>query len=194
MARKRPARPAARRPSKPGDSSSPHGPAAGAGESRLFSAVQVCGRVNGWPAAPAVLTELLRAYLKGLGLPRAGVTLRLVGDGACRALNRRFRGIDAPTDVLSFPALPAKPPRGFDGYLGDLALCLPYAWRKRGRFHPHFGGEAAFLTLHGLLHLSGLHHDSPAEEARMWRKSRRLQPLARPYLKDLAAWRPRTQP
>lgn len=134
------------------------------------------------------------AYLRGLGLPKAQLTVKWVGDAESRRLNRKHRGIDAPTDVLSFPALSAKPPRGFDGYLGDLALDLDYAWRKRGRFAPAFAGEAAFLLLHGLLHLCGQHHDSPAQEARMWRSSRRLHSLHQPFMKELAALRPAPRP
>lgn len=138
----------------------------------------------------AALKGLLQAYLEGLGSPAAGVTLRLVGLRSSRDLNRRFRGLDAPTDILSFPMLEGPAPRGFKGYLGDLALCLPYAWAKRGRFARDFGGEAAFLLLHGLLHLCGQHHDSPAQEARTQRLSRRLHPLHRPFSKELAALRP----
>jgi probable rRNA maturation factor len=139
----------------------------------------VLGRVKGHGAPRAALRGLLQDYLKGLGLPRADVALRLVGEGASRGLNRRWRGLDASTDVLSFPGLEGRPPRGFDGHLGDLALCLPYAWARRGRFNPDFGAECAFLILHGLLHLCGRHHDSPAQERAMWRLSRRLHPLGK---------------
>jgi probable rRNA maturation factor len=112
-----------------------------------------------------------------LGSPRASLCVQLVDGHECRALNRRFRGKDRSTDVLSFPAAEGRPPQGFSGYLGDLALCLPYAWRKRGRFDPDFGGEAALLLLHGLLHLHGRHHDNAAQEAALWRVQRRLHPL-----------------
>lgn len=194
MARKRPARPAARRPKTAGDSSKPSGLAAGPEESRPFSGVDVSGRPQGWRVPSKPLSALLGAYLKGLGLPRAQLCLRLVGDAESRRLNRRFRGIDAATDILSFPALAGRPPRDFDGYLGDLALALPYSWAKRGRFAPAFGGEAAFLILHGLLHLCGQHHDSPVQDARMWRTAKRLHPLHQPFLKDLAALRPTRKP
>jgi probable rRNA maturation factor len=105
----------------------------------------------------------------------------LVDGRESRALNRRFRGKDKATDVLSFPSVEGRVPRAFSGYLGDLALCLPYAWRKRERFDPDFGGEAAFLLLHGLLHLHGQHHDTPTQEAAMWRLQRRWHPLWRAH-------------
>jgi probable rRNA maturation factor len=127
----------------------------------------------------------MRAYLSALGLGKAGVTLRLVDGRESRGLNRRFRRRDRATDVLSFPASDGAPRRGFSGYLGDLALCPPYAWRKRGRFDPDFGGEAAYLVLHGLLHLSGRHHDTSADERALWRLSARLHPLGGAWFADL---------
>ena len=142
-----------------------------------FGELCVLGRVPGHGAPKAALQRLLACYLHALGLPAASVTLKLVGEAASQRLNRQWRAIDASTDVLSFPGLDGKPPKGFDGHLGDLALCLPYAWRKRRRFAPRFGAECAFLTLHGLLHLCGRHHDTPAQEREMWRLSRRLHPL-----------------
>jgi probable rRNA maturation factor len=142
-------------------------------ESRRFRAavlagVSVRGAVKGWTIPRRGLGLLMRGYLKSLGIPGAGVALQLVDDAECQGLNRSFRAIDAPTDVLSFPAEDRIAP-GFDAYLGEIALDLPYAWRKRGRFHPRFEGEAAFLLLHGLLHLTGRHHDTPAQERALWR-------------------------
>jgi probable rRNA maturation factor len=134
----------------------------------LAQVVVVEGAVAGWTLPKAALSKLLKAYLAALGLPKAGLVLRLTDDAGSQSLNRSFRGIDAPTDILSFPAEEAVAP-GFAGYLGDLALDLPYAWRKRGRFHSRFEGEAAFLLLHGLLHLAGQHHDTAVQERALWK-------------------------
>jgi probable rRNA maturation factor len=180
---------------KKSDSSQHRGPRADAEESRRFKAsllarVTVSGRVPGWSVPRPGLAKLLRAYLGDLGLPGAGVGLELLGDEACRGLNRSFRGIDAATDVLSFPAQ-AKVAGGFQGYLGDIALDLPYAWRKRGRFHPRFEGEAAFLLLHGLLHLTGRHHDTPAQEKALWRLQDRHFPPDPALLQGLRTLRPK---
>src|SRR5580700_3467915 len=103
--------------------------------------LRVNGRAGGHGAPRSALSGLLRAYMEALGFKDASVTLRLVGPAECRALNRRFRALDRSTDVLSFPAGSARPAPGFKGYLGDLALCPAYAWRRRGRFDPDFGAE-----------------------------------------------------
>lgn len=153
------------------------------GESRFLRGlgVRVVGSVDGYGAPARALKGVLAAYLRALRLPGAALTLTLVGGRDCRALNRRFRGKDRATDVLSFPAREGRPAPGFEGYLGDLALCPPFAWRERGRFFKDFGDEVAFLVLHGLLHLGGRHHDTPADEDSLWRLSRRLHPLGRPW-------------
>jgi probable rRNA maturation factor len=146
--------------------------------------------VPGWTVPKAGLKDLLQAYLRALELPKAGLSLQMVDDARSRALNLGFRSLDGATDILSFPA-EAAVPAGFDGYLGDLVLDLPYAWRKRGRFHPRFEGEVAFLLLHGLLHLTGQHHDSPAQERALWAAQNRHSPAAKPYLMRLRSLRPK---
>ncbi len=146
---------------------------------------------RGRPGGGAPLARLLTDYLRALGLPRAGVCLRKVSERESRSLNARFRGVDAATDILSFPALPGRPPRGFQGYLGDLAFCPAYAWKRRGRIDPDHAVEAAFLLLHGLLHLSGRHHDTPAQEKAHWTLCKRLNPLCRKHPGALALLRHR---
>ncbi|HTB34807.1 MAG TPA: rRNA maturation RNase YbeY [bacterium] len=152
--------------------------------------MEVLGRCPGHGAPAAAMAGLLGAYLAALALPRAEVALKLTGLEGIRRLNAGFRALDRATDVLSFPALEGKPAAGFAGHLGDLAYCPAYAWSKRGRFHRDFGAESAFLLLHGVLHLCGQHHDSPAEERRMWGLARALHPLGRPYFGRLRALSP----
>lgn len=182
-----------KREAKNGDGSSirPHRKRSGEEEPRLFPGnVDVLGRARGHGAPDGALKGVLEAYLTGLGQPRAQVALKLVGEAECRRLNREWRSRDSSTDVLSFPGLDGRPPRGFEGHLGDLALCPPYAWRHRGRFAKAFGAECAFLLLHGLLHLCGRHHDSPSQERSLWQASRRLHPLGQPHFRALNALGP----
>ena len=117
--------------------------------------------------AEAVLTSLQA------GPDSAGVAL--VGDRAMRSLNRRFRGIDETTDVLSFPC---RPPQGAGGgggaYLGDVVISVDEARRQAGEDGEALGGAVDRLLIHGLLHLKGYDHHDRRGAARMRRQERRL--------------------
>ena len=87
----------------------------------------------------------------------ATCSLILISDARMVALNRAFRGIASPTDVLAFPAGddPAGPPRPEILYLGDLAISLETARRQAARRGHPLEREAALLVIHGILHLVG---------------------------------------
>ena len=136
--------------------------------------ISIISQLRGSQVPRQAWARLLSFYLGQLGLPKASLTLLVAGDQAVRGLNRRWRGVDAATDVLSFPALAARPPRGFAGHLGDLALDWPYVLRHYPRFEASLRRETSLLLLHGCLHLCGQHHDSPAQDAALWRAQRRL--------------------
>jgi len=101
----------------------------------------------------------------------AGLTLVVAGDAAIQRLNRQFRGVDAPTDVLAFPAAgdqafvdaPGQPP-----YLGDVILSLPRAAAQAEVAGHSLAAELALLAVHGTLHLLGHDHASAGEKAIMW--------------------------
>lgn len=82
-------------------------------------------------------------------------------DRLLQNLNAQFRGKDAPTDVLSFPALSP------GGYLGDLAISLPAARAQAAEFGHSVEDEICVLLLHGVLHLMG--HDHETDRGRMRR-------------------------
>lgn len=97
--------------------------------------------------------------------PGVALTVRLVGSRESRRLNAAFRGKDAATNVLAFPAGPVS---GADEpELGDLVICLPVVAgeaRAQGkRLHDHL----AHLVVHGTLHLLGHDHDRPANARKM---------------------------
>ncbi|WP_258360264.1 rRNA maturation RNase YbeY [Moorella sulfitireducens (nom. illeg.)] len=111
------------------------------------------------------------------------VGLTLVDDAAIRELNRAYRGIDAPTDVLSFALNetgPGEPvcldPRG-DRLLGDIIVSVPTATRQAQDYGHSPARELAFLTVHGFLHLLGYDHDTEEAAARM--EARQEEILAR---------------
>jgi probable rRNA maturation factor len=110
----------------------------------------------------------LAAWLTGVapGRARGGVTVAVTTDARVRALNRRFRGVDQATDVLSFPA-------GEPGELGDIVIARGVASRQaRDLGHP-LSTELKVLALHGLLHLLGYDHE--ADDGRMARTEARLR-------------------
>lgn len=99
--------------------------------------------------------------------PESGLSVVLAGDETVRALNRKYRGIDGPTDVLSFPAESDESPDDAD-YLGDLVIAAPYLARQAEAEGHTFDDEFLLAAIHGTLHLLGYDHDSPASQETMW--------------------------
>ena len=132
---------------------------------------------GGRPSARNLRLPSARALNRFLAQAQAAVGLRgqvsvlLTTDAAMRRLNRRFRGIRKPTDVLSFPAAAA--PSGPEAVAGDLAIGVPTA-RRQAIEHGHaLASEIKILILHGLLHLAGYDHE--ADNGRMARRERQLR-------------------
>lgn len=102
--------------------------------------------------------------------------VRVVGDEEIRELNREYRGIDEPTDVLSFaltetsedaPDIPFfLPPDGIT-HLGEVVISYPRAAAQAQAGGHSVVQELALLTVHGVLHLLGYDHCEPAEAAAM---------------------------
>ncbi len=117
-------------------------------------------------AAARRLRRSARAFLAALGRPGAELSILVCGDAAIRRLNREWRRIDRPTDVLSFPAA-SLPGAGGGALLGDLAISLDTAARRaRGEGRPVTRELDRYLA-HGLLHLLGHDHERPGERRAM---------------------------
>jgi probable rRNA maturation factor len=99
--------------------------------------------------------------------PPAELTLLLTDDKTIRQLNRDFRQVDAPTDVLSFPDGDIPPGMSMP-YLGDIAISAPYASRQAAATGHDLAAELQLLAIHGTLHLLGHDHAEPEEKANMW--------------------------
>ena len=98
----------------------------------------------------------------------ADMTIVLTDDAQLHELNREFLGVDAPTDVLSFPASEADPETG-SPYLGDILISIPRATEQaRAAGHP-VEAEVQLLVVHGTLHLMGHDHAETEEKERMWK-------------------------
>jgi probable rRNA maturation factor len=102
---------------------------------------------------------------------RGQVTVLLTTDKAIRSLNRRFRGKNKATDVLSFPAEPGI--HGGERIAGDLAISVPTAARQAAAQGHPLATEIKVLMLHGLLHLAGYDHET--DEGQMARRERLLR-------------------
>jgi probable rRNA maturation factor len=123
----------------------------------------------------------LGAFLRDLSAGLAGgraVTCLITTDAEVRELNRRFLGLDRPTDVLAFPSgagfsVGFAPALGRSP-MGDLAISLDRAAAQAAELGHSLEQELRILILHGLLHLTGLdHHDGTGGMARAearWRK------------------------
>ena len=109
-------------------------------------------------------------------LPDAEVSVLLLGDRAMRTLNRRYRGKDRTTDVLSFPLREGKFPLVQRYLLGDIVICMPAAARQARVAGESLSQEIDRLLVHGLLHLLGHDHERGGREARrMEARERRLR-------------------
>lgn len=97
----------------------------------------------------------------------ADITIVLTDDAQLHELNRDYLGVDAPTDVLSFPASESDPETG-SAYLGDILISVPRAAQQaQAAGHP-VEAEVQLLVVHGVLHLLGYDHAEAEEKARMW--------------------------
>lgn len=118
----------------------------------------------------------------------AEINLTLTDSESIHELNRETRGIDAPTDVLSFPMLSYDAPADFDGIeenwgdtvnpdtgevmLGDIVLNLDRVYSQAEEYGHSVKREYAFLITHSMLHLLGYDHMVPEEAAEMEARQR----------------------
>lgn len=99
----------------------------------------------------------------------AEISVTFTDNEGIRKLNNEFRGIDKPTDVLSFPLTDYESSGEpfvdeLDGSLGDIVISLERAKEQADEFGHSFERETAFLTVHSMLHLLGYDHVNGEEE------------------------------
>jgi probable rRNA maturation factor len=96
------------------------------------------------------------------------LTVVLSDDARLQKLNRDYLGVDAPTDVLSFPASETDPETGAR-YLGDIIISISRAEAQaKSAGHP-LEAEVQLLVVHGVLHLLGYDHAEAEEKTKMWK-------------------------
>jgi probable rRNA maturation factor len=128
---------------------------------------------------------VLQAGARMLKIPDQTVTvLTLTGDAHLQEYNRRYRGLDEPTDVLAFAAQ-EKPvdqrfhaPPGTEHWLGDIVISLPRARQQAREAHHPVNDEVRLLAVHGFLHLLGYDHAEADEEIAMTALTNRILKVA----------------
>lgn len=99
---------------------------------------------------------------------RAEVSVTFTDNEGIHALNREYRNVDRPTDVLSFPLSDGED-YDTDGdavLLGDIVISLERAQTQAKEYGHSFEREVAFLTVHSMLHLLGYDHETSPEDER----------------------------
>jgi len=96
------------------------------------------------------------------------LSIILTNDGHLHELNLNYLGVDAPTDVLSFPASETDPETGAR-YIGDILISMPRAQAQADAAGHPLEAEVQLLVVHGVLHLLGHDHAQSEEKARMWK-------------------------
>jgi probable rRNA maturation factor len=131
------------------------------------------------------LENFLARARKALRLPSDSFTVCLVPNATIASWNRRYRGKNRPTDVLSFPTddfhraneniKPSRQRREFGSriYLGDIAIAPRVALQNARRLGRSFEEELCILALHGALHLMGYDHET--DSGQMERREQRLR-------------------
>lgn len=98
------------------------------------------------------------------------LTVVITNDARIRELNRSYRDVDGPTDVLSFSntAGDLVVPGMDDSYLGDVIISYERAGEQAAALGHGVDEEIALLVVHGVLHLLGYDHEEPGDKRRMW--------------------------
>jgi probable rRNA maturation factor len=128
-----------------------------------------------WPGlSPRDVVRRVRAMLAALQMDDAEVSVLLTGDDQIRYLNRIYRRKNRPTDVLAFAQREGAGGDPSDRLLGDVVVSVPTTRRQAAAAGRSVTAELTMLLAHGLLHLLGWDHETPAKDRRMRRETERL--------------------
>ncbi|MDR3602476.1 MAG: rRNA maturation RNase YbeY [Desulfosporosinus sp.] len=132
----------------------------------------------------ARLREAINEAIRLSGGPEeAEVSLMLVNDRRIHALNLEYRGVDRPTDVLSFALqeeAAEEPDLEFeDDMLGDIVISAERARAQAEEYGHSFEREIVYLAVHGTLHLLGYDHEDEQDKQEMRSKEEEVMALLR---------------
>ena len=124
------------------------------------------------------IKDKLLVFLKSIdkikeGIDTLQISLCSVDRDKMQTLNKQYRSLDEPTDVLSFPLWEEEgefsPPEGWSLLpLGDIILCPAYIADHAREENLQYNSELLLMIIHGLLHLVGYDHDTPEKKSAMW--------------------------
>jgi len=143
---------------------------------RTGPAIDILVESPRWQSVPTAQRTVRRAIAAAAAKASAGSELSIVltDDAAMRTLNRRWRGKNRPTNVLSFPCDESKPQRGKPRHLGDIVIAYETTAREAIGESKPFAHHLAHLTVHGFLHLLGYDHDKYDDAEKMERLERTI--------------------
>ena len=113
----------------------------------------------------ALIASAITAANRAAGPAQGAVTVVVDDDARIRTLNKLWRGLDKPTNVLSFPSPDTQP--GPERTLGDIAISYETAAREAVAEDKSFADHMAHLSVHGFLHLLGYDHESDDDAEEM---------------------------
>lgn len=142
------------------------------GRARSGPLIDVMVQSTRWkkqPRAAGIVRKAVAAAAKAASTPHAELAIVLTDDSAIRALNRKWRGLDKPTNVLSFRARNRSGKRRTSGSLGDIVIAYQTVAREAAAERKSFRNHLAHLAVHGFLHLLGYDHETGADADEMER-------------------------
>ena len=131
------------------------------------------------PKMKALIKRAVNASLDYEGFERpCEISVTLTDNKTIHGINKEHRGVDRPTDVLSFPIFDDEFDNGELCVLGDIVLSLEKAASQAEEYGHSFERELAFLCVHSMLHLLGYdHEEGAAEESEMFEKQEQILTL-----------------
>jgi len=151
----------------------------------LSFAIDISAESEGWTKIPDLETRIRRAAEAAMldnEAPPSEISVVLSDDEHIRELNKHHRGMDKPTNVLSFPPARMKTPSGATRFLGDIVLAFETIEREAAEEAKPLENHLSHLVVHGVLHLLGYDHEDEEEAETM--ESRERQILAKLGIPD----------
>ena len=140
-------------------------------------AIDISAESEGWSKIPnleACVRRAAEAALLDNDAPPSEISVVLSDDEHLRELNKHHRGMDKPTNVLSFPAARLKAPAGAPRLLGDIVIAFETVEREASEESKPIENHLSHLVVHGVLHLLGYDHEDDEEAEIMEARERQI--------------------